>query len=155
MAPASAEAGPSKQRSKQNTKKRAAESSSKASKRQKATPRIDDNDNDDNNDDDADFDVGGGAGVNTVDPMAALESGVDAALEEAGDADGPVTAADSALVPSVAAVRADEFEQEAEREIEASKGLGGGEEEGATMKLVHQVRHQVSYTRSLLCADRV
>jgi ATP-dependent RNA helicase DOB1 len=35
-------------------------------------------------------------------------------------------------------VVADEFEQEAEREIEASKGLDAGEGEGK-MKLVHQV----------------
>ena len=42
--------------------------------------------------------------------------------------------------------RADDFEQEAEREVEASKGLDGAVEEGK-MKLVHQVRHQVSSRR--------
>ncbi|ORX33502.1 putative ATP-dependent RNA helicase [Kockovaella imperatae] len=42
--------------------------------------------------------------------------------------------------------RADEFEQQAEREVEASKGLDGAAsntDEGK-MKLVHQVRHQVA-----------
>ncbi|WVQ83968.1 hypothetical protein IAT38_006113 [Cryptococcus sp. DSM 104549] len=42
-------------------------------------------------------------------------------------------------------VRADEFEQEAEREVDAAKGLGGdGATEEGKVKLVHQVRHQVA-----------
>jgi ATP-dependent RNA helicase DOB1 len=39
--------------------------------------------------------------------------------------------------------RADEFEQEAEREVEAAKGLDGQAVEEGKVKLVHQVRHQV------------
>lgn len=73
---------------------------------------------------------------NGVDPMDALEDSTDDPMErlenEAGETEGTV-------VPT----RADEFEQEAEREVEASKGLDGAAEEGK-MKLVHQVRHQVS-----------
>jgi len=73
---------------------------------------------------------------NGKDPMEALEGGDDDPMDrlpgaEAGD--------EAAIVPT----RADEFEQEAEREVEASKGLDGQAEEGK-MKLVHQVRHQVS-----------
>jgi ATP-dependent RNA helicase DOB1 len=72
---------------------------------------------------------------NGMDPMEALEGGDDPMERltgaEAGD--------EAAIVPT----RADEFEQEAEREVEASKGLDGQAEEGK-MKLVHQVRHQVS-----------
>ena len=46
------------------------------------------------------------------------------------------------LDPMEAIARADEFEQEASREIAATKGLDGGDE--GKMKLVHQVRHQVA-----------
>ena len=47
--------------------------------------------------------------------------------------------------------RADEFEEKAEREVKASKGLDGGTigDEGK-IKLVHQVRHQVRGRRRLL-----
>lgn len=67
-----------------------------------------------------------------VDPMEALESTAVDPME-ALEADAPI------ILPK----RADEFEQEAEREVEAAKGLGGEQAEGK-MKLVHQVRHQVS-----------
>lgn len=70
-----------------------------------------------------------------MDPMQALEDG-SADPMDALEADGEQQ---NAVLPR----RADEFEQEAEREVEASKGLGGEAEEGK-MKLVHQVRHQVS-----------
>jgi ATP-dependent RNA helicase DOB1 len=67
---------------------------------------------------------------NGVDRMEALEENDPmAALDR--DADAPAQP-----------VVADEFEQKAEREVEADKGLGGEAEEGK-MKLVHQVRHQV------------
>ncbi|WWC67600.1 uncharacterized protein I206_101510 [Kwoniella pini CBS 10737] len=44
----------------------------------------------------------------------------------------------------VTVVKADEFSTEAEREIEASKGLDGAASDEGKMKLVHQVRHQVA-----------
>ena len=46
-------------------------------------------------------------------------------------------------VPGAVPVRADEFEQEAERVVEAAKGLDGGDGDEGQVKLVHQVRHQV------------
>ncbi|GFZ49054.1 Hydrolase acting on acid anhydrides to facilitate cellular and subcellular movement [Saitozyma sp. JCM 24511] len=84
--------------------------------------------------DDDEYDATGGAGV---DPMEALEGKGDAmeALEGGGDA---MEALEAAMP-----VLADEFEQEAEREVENAKGLDGKVEEGK-MKLVHQVRHQVA-----------
>jgi ATP-dependent RNA helicase DOB1 len=74
----------------------------------------------------------------SVDPMAALEN--------ESTSDGPVAEAPAAEshIPGVAPVRADEFSTEAEREIEAAKGLGGEGGEEGKMKLVHSVRHQVS-----------
>ena len=72
---------------------------------------------------------------NGVDPMAALE----------GD-DDPMGALDKAAgagEEEARPKRADEFEQKAEREVATSTTLGGGAEKGK-MKLVHQVRHQVS-----------
>lgn len=77
-------------------------------------------------------------GPPTQDPMLALEE-----AERAGVPDGPVDEADG-IVPGMAPVRADEFSTEAEREVDATKGLSGdaSAEEGK-MKLVHQVRHQV------------
>lgn len=63
-----------------------------------------------------------------VDPMEDLEK------QAAEDAEAPA-----------APVRADEFEQEAERVVEAAKGLDGGSAEEGQVKLVHQVRHQVRY----------
>lgn len=71
---------------------------------------------------------------NGADPMEALENEDDPMERLAGEK----TEAESSVVPT----RADEFEQEAEREVEAAKGLDGAAEEGK-MKLVHQVRHQV------------
>ena len=68
---------------------------------------------------------------NGVDPMDALDNDVDPMEKLAHEAG-------ETVVPT----RADEFEQQAEREVEASKGLDGAVEEGK-MKLVHQVRHQV------------
>ncbi|KAL7424483.1 ATP-dependent RNA helicase mtr4 [Cryptotrichosporon argae] len=69
-----------------------------------------------------------------VDPMAALEAGQVAA--DGHEADG------AAHVPGAAAVRADEFSTEAEREVDGAKGLGDADE--GKMKLVHSVRHQVA-----------
>lgn len=60
-----------------------------------------------------------------VDPMASLEAGM--------------STGDEPVLPT----RADEFEQEAEREVEAAKGLDGQAVEEGKVKLVHQVRHQV------------
>lgn len=94
----------------------------------------------DSGDDGSDVDMP--TGPPTQDPMLALEE-----AERAGEGvhDGPVEEAEDGHVPGQAPVRADEFETEAEREVDATKGLGGdatGEE--GKMKLVHQVRHQVS-----------
>lgn len=75
-----------------------------------------------------DFESGDPQLGNGVDPMEALEAAEP--IAEDGE--------EAPVLPR----RADEFEQEAEREVEASKGLGGEVEEGK-MKLVHQVRHQV------------
>ena len=93
-----------------------------------------------------DTDAAGGAGadpmeqlaIDSVDPPEVLEYGGPDPMENLEQKMGE----DSA---SVLPTRADEFQQEAEREIEASKGLDGdatGDE--GKMKLVHQVRHQVS-----------
>lgn len=65
-----------------------------------------------------------------VDPMDAMEANGEDGMEEDGT---------QVVLPK----RADEFEQQAEREVDAAKGLGGEQAEGK-MKLVHQVRHQVS-----------
>ena len=73
--------------------------------------------------------------------MEALEGKGDAM--EALDSGGDAMEALEAVMP----VLADEFEQEAEREVENAKGLDGKVEEGK-MKLVHQVRHQVSTSQS-------
>ena len=72
------------------------------------------------------------------DPMAALERHHANAAKDDDNGD-----EDDRPGGEVQPVRADEFEQEAEREVEASKGLDGGVDEGK-MKLVHQVRHQVA-----------
>lgn len=132
-------AGPSTPKSKKkNNKKRAAESGASASKRDRKAPRIDD--------DDAEV-----SKESSVDPMAAL----DAALEKAPTADGEVEEATDAHIPGAAPVRADEYELEAEREVEASKGLGGDAVEEGKMKLVHQVRHQVSSCSTTLGMGRI
>lgn len=68
------------------------------------------------------------------DPMAALD---------AGDADQSIEDDDDASTVQPAPVVTDDFEQEAEREVAASKGFAATDE-GEKMKLVHQVRHQVS-----------
>ncbi|WWC59118.1 uncharacterized protein I303_101666 [Kwoniella dejecticola CBS 10117] len=47
-------------------------------------------------------------------------------------------------VEGVTVVKADEFSTEAEREVEASKGLDGAAADEGKMKLVHSVRHQVA-----------
>jgi ATP-dependent RNA helicase DOB1 len=73
---------------------------------------------------------------NGADPMEALETEVDPMEKLAGES----RENEGTVVPT----RADEFEQEAEREVEAAKGLDGAAEEGK-MKLVHQVRHQVRW----------
>lgn len=87
----------------------------------------------------------------SVDPMEALENG-DAADQMAALVKQGASGADESMAGGEAneeavgpvPVRADEFEQEAEREVEASKGLDGAAAEEGKMKLVHQVRHQVS-----------
>lgn len=87
--------------------------------------------------DDDESDVDMPTGPPTQDPMLALEQ----AEAADGTPDGPVDEADG-IVPGNAPVRADEFSTEAEREVDAAKGLGEGDE--GKMKLVHQVRHQVA-----------
>ena len=81
----------------------------------------------------------GGAGV---DPMEALDNGnsnedpMEGLEKEVGD------------VPGAVVMRADEFEQEAERVVDAAKGLDGGAGDEGQVKLVHQVRHQVGHLLS-------
>lgn len=130
----SSSAGPSTPRSKKNQKKRAGGTPS--AERVPKAARIEEIDDDDEEE---------MSGVTTADPMAALE-----AAEERGEGihDGEVEEAPG-LVPGRAPIRADEFEQEAEREVDATKTLGGGGDEGK-MKLVHQVRHQVGGDTSML-----
>ena len=86
--------------------------------------------------------------------METLENGT---TNGAGDVDDPMEAMERSMPSAnganghtaengedpVMPTRADEFEQQAEREVEASKGLDGAGDEGK-MKLVHQVRHQVA-----------
>lgn len=76
---------------------------------------------------------------NGVDPMEALEQSEDQE-DDPMDALGREAGAEAAIKPRIA----DEFEQKAEREVEAAGGLGGDAAEEGKMKLVHQVRHQVS-----------
>jgi ATP-dependent RNA helicase DOB1 len=82
----------------------------------------------------------GGAGV---DPMEALDNGE----HEDGQGVDPMEGLEKDIqevdVPGAVPVRADEFEQEAERVVEAAKGLDGGAGDEGQVKLVHQVRHQV------------
>lgn len=75
------------------------------------------------------------------DPMEVLDENLEGETTE----DGPVEEAKDGHIPGQAPVRVDEYELKAEREVDASKGLGGGDaaEEGK-LKLVHEVRHQVS-----------
>ncbi len=86
----------------------------------------------------------GGNGDDDDEPMAVLEKAAD-----------PMEALDGETEAAQLPVRADEFEQEAEREVEASKGLDGAAAEEGKMKLVHQVRHQASHSSFCLAmADR-
>ncbi|EIW68625.1 hypothetical protein TREMEDRAFT_63092 [Tremella mesenterica DSM 1558] len=73
-----------------------------------------------------------------VDPMAALDN----QDQEGKKGEEGIKEEEAAVGPLP--VTADEFEQEAEREIEASKGLDGVAVDEGKMKLVHQVRHQVA-----------
>lgn len=138
MARASAAAGPSTPRKK--TKKRAAEDGTPAAKKTKA-PRIDD---DEAEEEPAQDDPMAALEEAQKDPMEALDENLKGETSE----NGPVEEAKDAHIPGQAPVRADEYELKAEREVDASKGLGGGDaaEEGK-LKLVHEVRHQVSYLR--------
>jgi hypothetical protein len=120
-----AQAGPSTNHSKQRKRR----SSSKSSDTPTTQPpskltRIDDEDTD-----------MGGAGV---DPMEAL----DTSNGNEDPMEGLEKQVEEVDVPGAVVVRADEFEQEAERVVEAAKGLDGAGDEGQ-VKLVHQVRHQV------------
>lgn len=76
---------------------------------------------------------------NGVDPMAALENGQNEEQDPMAALEGKGEGGEEEARPKVA----DEFEQQAEREVAAENALGGTAEEGK-MKLVHQVRHQVS-----------
>jgi ATP-dependent RNA helicase DOB1 len=125
-----AKAGPSTTRDKGQRKRR---SSSKSSDTPSTQPpskltRIDD---------EGDADVEGGAGV---DPMEALDNGASNGGDPMEGLERDITEVE---VPGAVPVRADEFEQEAERVVEAAKGLDGGDGDEGQVKLVHQVRHQV------------
>lgn len=139
MSDRSGEAGPSRQHNGKKHKKRSANGSDGPAPKAARLAEVDDGHK------------LGGAGA---DPMEAMESaaaggngndGDDpmAALEKAAD---PMEALDGETEAAQLPVRADEFEQEAEREVEASKGLDGAAAEEGKMKLVHQVRHQASHS---------
>nr|XP_031861831.1 uncharacterized protein CI109_002660 [Kwoniella shandongensis]KAA5528903.1 hypothetical protein CI109_002660 [Kwoniella shandongensis] len=125
----SASAGPSTtngtSKMKKQRKRQAKESGTSTPDRPGKTPRL--TEVDDEEDDPMDALDGANAPVDpvnsaVVDPMEALDGETEAAMP----------------------VRADEFEQQAEREVEAAKGLDGVAAEEGKMKLVHQVRHQVA-----------
>jgi ATP-dependent RNA helicase DOB1 len=89
-----------------------------------------------------------------VDPMEALERGTggsnagDQTMEDVEQSNGNVgDASIDVELPSESSkpmpVVTDDFEQEAEREVAATSGFAKVEE-GEKMRLVHQVRHQVS-----------
>ena len=91
----------------------------------------------------------------TEDPMEALESNAGAAVgdetmddiergdrTDAGDVTVDIELPSESSKPMP--VVTDDFEQEAEREVAATSGFAKVEE-GEKMRLVHQVRHQVSY----------
>jgi hypothetical protein len=83
-------------------------------------------------------------GPGNVDPMAALEDLADEDMEKSADV-GDVSV--DVVLPTdgpKAPVVTDDFEQEAEREVAATSGFAKVEE-GEKMRLVHQVRHQVSF----------
>lgn len=98
-----------------------------------------------------------GPGLNTLDPMEALDStntnNANSASDSESDSDsdagndtieaGDVTMDDPEPSAPKMPVVTDDFEQEAEREVAATSGFAKVEE-GEKMRLVHQVRHQVS-----------
>lgn len=90
-----------------------------------------------------------------MDPMEALDTGEAEGSEGGAGAVDPMEQLDSQVEDTDAQgampVRADEFEQEAERVVEGAKGLDGGAAEEGQVKLVHQVRHQVGRQLSI-CA---
>jgi hypothetical protein len=137
-----AKAGPSTTRDKGQRKRR---SSSKSSDTPSTQPpskltRIDD---------EGDADVEGGAGI---DPMEALDNGASNGGDPMEGLERDITEVE---VPGAVPVRADEFEQEAERVVEAAKGLDGGDGDEGQVKLVHQVRHQVRLSFRLLVNDLI
>lgn len=94
--------------------------------------------------DDEGPDVAGGAGI---DPMEALDASDNDesngnAVDPMEDLEHQVEEIEAPVVP----VRADEFEQEAERVIDSAKGLDGASADEGQVKLVHQVRHQVCWS---------
>ncbi|OCF59139.1 ATP-dependent RNA helicase DOB1 [Kwoniella mangroviensis CBS 10435] len=132
-------AGPSTPREKKHKKRNAKERSVETSDRPIKSARIDEIDNNDDVEEEEEEDETAQAGG---DAMDMLDSGVVSSSKK-GDA---MEALESGQdVEGATVVKADEFETEAEREVEASKGLDGAAagEEGK-MKLVHQVRHQVA-----------
>ena len=131
-----AKAGPSKQPKKRERKRSSSKSIESVSPQPPSKlSRIDDEGPD----------VAGGAGV---DPMEALETNeedikteVKAEVDPMEDLENQAEDTEAPAAP----VRADEFEQEAERVVEAAKGLDGAAAEEGQVKLVHQVRHQVRH----------
>jgi len=139
---ASSLAGPSSPPKSRKQKKRAAPEIGESDPQTiSKTPRLDLPD-----DDDFDVDFAGEAGV---DPMKQLANGAADPMEHLDNGGGgadPMENLEQEMGEDGGTVlprRADEFEQEAEREVEASKGLDGAAGDEGKMKLVHQVRHQV------------
>jgi len=140
--PSPAKAGPSTNREKGQRKRRSSSKSSDSPSTQPPSKltRIDD---------EGDADVEGGAGV---DPMEALDNGASNGGDPMEGLERDITEVE---VPGAVPVRADEFEQEAERVVEAAKGLDGGDGDEGQVKLVHQVRHQVRLLLKLLVHDLI
>lgn len=131
MAASSASAGPSKAGGSSRRRRSSDDSAGSSTKEPPAKlSRIDD---------EPDTDMGGAG----VDPMEALDNSAANGSEHVDPMEGLEKQVQDVDVPAPAIVRADEFEQEAERVVEAAKGLDGGAGDEGQVKLVHQVRHQV------------
>ena len=144
------EAGPSTVRRSKKQKRRQTEESESSSRKLARLEEPSGNgmakadrmrDDDSTSDDDEDPMDKLANGTNGADPMEGLENQLGNGANGArhADEDGDEKMEDHQVVPT----RADEFEQQAETVVDAKGGLEAAEDEGK-MKLVHQVRHQVS-----------
>ncbi|ORY25352.1 rRNA-processing arch domain-domain-containing protein [Naematelia encephala] len=91
-------------------------------------------------------DPAGGAGIDPMEALDTVDGSEDpmAALEAQAQGENGTTSMGEQGENGVMPMVADEFEQEATREVEPDQGLGAGQVDEGKMKLVHQVRHQVA-----------